>query len=310
MNKVGIFFIVEPGTLENRAEILVKSLRTFGGLDPSYSLYAFQPRRSGALKRQTYELFKRNQVVFEKVNLNRKFFFYPVANKIMAGAYFEHRFPQYESVIFLDTDVLVAAPIEELISHNHIKVSPPVDAAHLETLLGEEPDPFWKLAFSTFGLSLADFWETTTLSDQKKIYSYFSSGVVSYPRKKYLFSQLEEMLFKLFSQREILQVPFIKLFFTDQVLLACHLAMNKMQDEVTELPIEWNYPICLTTSNLENAKIIHFQDFFEKNSTEIMPEHIRQLMQGIRTSVTKKPAWLRCKEILRYQLFKLALFLN
>jgi hypothetical protein len=306
VNDIGIFFVVEPGKLEYQARVLVKSLRDYGGIDQITPVYAFQPRQSGRITPQTRRFFKDHHVIFEKVNLNKGTYFYPVANKIYAGAHFESTFSSsFKKYLFLDTDLLIQSSLMHLLNTPYKIAVAPAHTSKGLALTDPRLSELWKLVFEIMEVSLDQFWKTRSLFDNQSIYHYYNSGFIFYDPAALLFTKMLEAYKRVISSKQIRKVPYRDFYFLDQVILACLLARDFKRDDVLELPISYNYPLELTQKNIQNAHVIHYQDYFEKNdASELLGHHLKNLVQPIQNKVFRKSLTVRIREILSYQFFK------
>jgi len=312
VDQVGIFFIVEPGKLEYQVEIFVKSLRLFGGIENDLPIYCFQPRKSGQLSKRTLQLFDENRVVFEKINLNKAFFFYPLANKILAGEYFEKKYGhRFERIIFFDSDFLVQGTIQKLVDlFKPIGLTPEFIstwAITKESKLGLQ----WQIVMDRLSLKTEDFWETSSSFDARSILTYYNGGLICTLSKLMLFSKWKNSFMKIMKDPRVLRLDHNEFYFLEMASLAGTLVKERLKDDIEELPLTFNFPLELTVNHLENASLIHYMDYFTTNDFRSLP-----LNQGLMTIIEQalknkreQPHWVRFFQILKYQYFKLRLLL-
>jgi len=304
VSSVGIFFIVEPGRLEQQAHILVRTLRKFGNLSTNHVLHAFQPRTSGTISKSTKEFFEKNNVIFEKINLNKKFFFYPLANKILVGDYFEKKF-SYDRNLFLDTDLIIYDSINYLFQNDKKIAIAPVHQKGIG-IGSDEISEIWKIIFEILDIKIRDTWQVKSLIDQKTLAHYFNTGVISYQSSRSIFKHTKSYLERVMKDSRVLKLPYSDFYFIEQILLSCVIAKTFKKEEIDLLPIEYNYPIELTAEKIDASKIIHFQDYFENNGLSAVLQKVAEIIHDLDKGSKKKHWWVRFREILSYQLFKLS----
>lgn len=313
LEKVGIFFIVEPGKLEYQAEILVKTLRKFGEFPIEYPIFAFQPRKSGKLSKRTFLLFQEWNVTFEKVNLNKKYFFYPLANKVLTAAYFEKKYGgKFDLLAFFDTDILIVSSIAELFSiRTKIGIAPVHTSSFLALNVGTKKPPLlWQIIMEQMQLSIDQFWTTKSLSDNKEILHYYNSGLVLMPSNLSHFQLNCSYFNKVMCDSRILNLDYTSFYFIEQACLSASLILKNTREFFRELNIYHNYPIEETQKDLEKATVVHYQHHFNnQHNIELLPfdEKIKESIRTLHNFKSLRKWWVRPKEILVFQFFKLKL---
>lgn len=310
MEKVGIFFIVEPGRLEYQVEILVKSLRLYGGISDELPVYCFQPRKSGRLAKRTLQLFDEYNVVFEKVNLNKKFFFYPLANKILTGKYFEKEYgSRFDRIIFFDSDFLIQGPIELLLTLPKEIGLTPEFVSTWAIRDGAHPGPMWQIVLDQLLLQSKDFWKTTSSVHQQSILAYYNGGLICTQPKVQLFQKWMGSFEKVMSDLRILGLDHNEFYFLEMGSLAGTVVKQLDKKQVQELPLEVNFPLELAQDDLEKAAAVHYMDYFTSFGFKDLPlkTDLKEIIQEAINYKREAPRWVNFIQILAYQLFKIKL---
>ncbi len=194
--KHAILFCVEAGLLESQTRLLVNSFKQFSPGN-NHHLFAFSPRENFRPSSKTYEYLARNHVTHIDHCLNDSFLNYPIANKILACSYFEQNMPEFESVMFLDTDTVLLNDfgLNEFDSKGlYLK---PVGHKGPGTVGNEDAnDGFWQQVFSLFELALPAVKFHTTIKDTA-IRGYFNAGLVWSNKVPGFFQQWEQDFLKL-----------------------------------------------------------------------------------------------------------------
>lgn len=308
MNRVGICFNIEPGRLENQAKVLVRSIRKFGEFQTT--IYAFQPRRSGKLSDSTKQLFKEYNVIFEKVELNKRYYFNRMANKVLVPAYFETKYcDDYDTIAYFDTDLLINKPLKPLFDiQNKILVATIHVASYSAISREEKESDLWNLILDHLQITTEDLFHVTSTYDQKEIYQYFNGGLWIIPSKFRFFSKLKSHYFTILENKKALRLSPREYFFIDQVLFSVLLAKEKLNKSVHVLSKYYNYPLELTQKDVNNAHIIHFQDYFTNYSYVQLSisDEVKTLIEESYKKIQKSRWWLRYREILSYQVYKIS----
>lgn len=313
VNEVGIFFIVEPGKLEYQVEIFVRSLRLNGGIAPELPIYCFQPRKSGKLAARTYQLFAQHNVVFEKINLNSSFFFYPLANKILTGSYFEKKYGlRFEQIIFFDSDFLVQGSIQPLFNQSKpIKLAPEF-VSTWAIKAGEVPGKMWDLVLNRLSLSPQDFWEIRASQDHERILAYFNGGLICTHSNLKLFAKWWSSFLEVLKDPKVLQLNYKDFYFLEMATLAGTLAKAQLKENIEELPLSCNFPLELTQEDMEKATLIHYMDYFTQHtySSLSLRHNCFSIVKEALEHRKNAPWWVRPLQIWKFQLFKLKLRLQ
>ncbi len=268
MNKTAIIFCVENNILEEQARLLVASIRKFlTGVD----VFAFSPRAEFVPGVACEDFFSEHQVVHIKENLNQKYLAYPIANKVLAAAYFEQNYPAYSTVIFVDTDTVFLQDILPFLLGDQPKLYlRPVDnkgpGSEGE---GDENDVFWQSAFGLLGVELPNPAMRTTVG-QSVIRGYFNAGLIwknnienFYVTWLSDFERLVDSGLRPMNYQSRVGDNFRCL---DQVALA--ITAQRYADQLEELPVSFNYPIPFRPRltpriKLEELVHVHYHKWFQ-----------------------------------------------
>ncbi|MEM6806434.1 MAG: hypothetical protein AAF696_33860, partial [Bacteroidota bacterium] len=129
------------------------------------------------------------------------------------------------------------------------------------------------------------------------------------PASLSFFSKLERNYFSILSKKEVLQLSPLNYFFIDQVLFSALLAKEGLNPQVKVLSKNYNFPLELMQQEVEKATIIHHQDYCKMKGTSgvLLPDSIKQLIDQSLSHKYKASRWLKTREILSYQLYKISL---
>jgi hypothetical protein len=272
---------VEEGVLEQKARLLVRSIRRFGGRWRDAPIHTFSPREGHKIGDATRAIFDEHGVVHHDELLNTEFDDYGVGNKIFASARAEELATE-DVVVFLDSDTVILSEPGELALqdgidaavrpvdfhrwneppdgdphwlHNHRRASSAGD--------GDPADGYWQRMYALCGVEARPFVETSC--DRVRIRAYANSGLVAVRRTAGVFAQW---------QRDFLTIaaanhrPHGDMHYLDQVSLAATLA--RIWDRVRLLDGRYNYPLVgrpmlaepLRSARLDELVHVHYNRYF------------------------------------------------
>jgi len=85
------------------SKLLIYTLREFGGKLRDLPIFSYQPRKKYKISKETIAFFEKNQVEYIDLDLNKKYDYYPLANKPLSCAHREMN-TNRDILIFLDSD--------------------------------------------------------------------------------------------------------------------------------------------------------------------------------------------------------------
>lgn len=187
---MSILFVacVEAGYLEDQAMVLFRSIRQWGGVYSAARIVSVQPRRSGALRRETTQCLADLEVEHRSMPLNVEFEDDPMANKIFAAAWAEENFDE-DVIVFLDSDSFLTAEPEEL------DLAPECPAAARPVLVkgsgtegpGDPLEDYWLRLYELCGSPPPPFIETVI--HRIPVRQYWNGGLVASRRREQLFTR-------------------------------------------------------------------------------------------------------------------------
>ena len=239
-----IIFCLEKGTLEKQAKLLIKSFNKFVALS-DVQLIAFSPRKKFFPGTETCNFFSDNNVLHIKANLNFKYQDYPIANKIIACDYVEKNYPQFDSVMFVDTDTVFLKALDIKLFNKKKLYLRSVDNKGPGTEgFNDINDRFWQEVYSLFGLDAPSANLLTTVRPSI-IRPYYNAGFIwanglssFFTQWKKDFELLIDSGMRPFGYQSRDNTDFRCL---DQVALA--VTAQRYKEDVEILPQTYNYPI-------------------------------------------------------------------
>lgn len=176
--KLNIIFCVETGLLEQQALLLVSSVKRW--LKPqTYRLIAYSPRIDKHPSKRTLLEFCKNDVVWVDEEINKDFYNYPIANKVLACKHFVESNSAANKIMFLDTDTVFLNAIDQnfLEANKRVYVRPVDNKGPGSENVNDENDEFWQEVFSLCGVPIPDAVVKTTVQTVL-IRSYFNAGLI------------------------------------------------------------------------------------------------------------------------------------
>ncbi|MEA2489821.1 MAG: hypothetical protein QOH21_1613 [Acidobacteriota bacterium] len=281
MTSLAFVACVESGALEQKARLLVRSIRRFGGAYRDAAIHTFSPRAGRGIGEATRTVFAQYAVQHHEEILNVDFDEYGVGNKIFAAARAEE-LANEDVVVFVDSDTVVLSEPSALALPEGIDVAvrpvdfhrwqEPEDEEHWRTRHrrlssageGDRGDEYWLRMYELCGVEARPFVETSC--DRVRIRAYANSGLVAARRSAGVFGQW---------QRDFLTLAKAghrpaggDLHYLDQLSLAATLA--RYWDRVEVLDGRYNYPLVgrpllaepLRSARLDELVHVHYNRYF------------------------------------------------
>jgi hypothetical protein len=272
---------VEEGALEQKARLLVHSIRRFGGRWRDAPIHTFAPRAGRAIGDATRAIFDAHGVVHHDELLNAGFDDYGVGNKIFASARAEELASE-DVVVFLDTDTVILSEPAALALQDGIDAAvrpvefhrwnePPDGDPRWQTRHrrassagdGDPSDDYWLRMYALCGVDARPFVETSC--DRVRIRAYANSGLVAARRTAGLFTQWRRDFLTL---ADAGHRPQGDMHYMDQLSLAVTLA--RAWDRVQLLDGRYNYPLVgrpllaepLRSAQLDQLVHVHYNRYF------------------------------------------------
>ncbi len=273
---------VESGALEQKARLLIRSIRRFGGRWADAPIETFAPRAGRAVSDTTRSFLEAHGVRHRDEILNRAFDHYGVGNKIFAAARAEETASE-DFVVFLDTDTVIlsepaalalAAGIDAAVRpvEFHRWGEPPEGDERWRTRHrrassageGDAGDEEWQRMYELCGVTTRPFVETSC--DRVRIRAYANSGLVAARRTAGVFAQWRSDFLTLATAGHRPRGG--DMHYLDQLSLAVTLA--RIWDRVQLLDGRYNYPLIgrpllaepLRSARLDQLVHVHYNRYF------------------------------------------------
>lgn len=231
---VAIVICTEAGALECMSQMLVKSIRLFGGTLKDANIYSVQPRNPEPLSAKTVDVFNELGVHHEYKLLNRNYPDYGFANKVAACDYFAGQLSE-DYLLFMDSDHVVFNDLEELLADPMADVRMrAVGQKGVGSDGRDENAAYWRELYKLCGVNAPTFVRTGI--GGHRIFSYYNGGLIFARRTSGLFQQCKAN-FDAVMSRGLL--PKQGLFFVEQSTLSA--TISGIGLKVTELPSSYNY---------------------------------------------------------------------
>lgn len=277
MAKLAFVACVESGALEQKARLLVKSIRRFGGAHRDAPIHTFAPRAGRAISDATLAVFDDHGVTHHDELLNVDFDEYGVGNKLFAAARAEELLGD-EFVAFVDTDTVIVSPPDALVLPNGVDAAVrPVEfhrwREHERTLHrrvsssgdGDQSDDYWLRMYELCGVETRPFVETSC--DRVRIRAYANSGLIATRREAGLFGRWKSDFLTLIDAGHRPH----DLHYMDQLSLAATLA--RAWERVQWLDGRYNYPLVgrpllaepLRSARLDELVHLHYNQYFHRD---------------------------------------------
>lgn len=230
---VAIVICTEPGTLECMSQLLVKSIRQFGGALKDADIFSVQPRNPEPLSQATRDVFRQYGVAHEYALLNTKYTAYGFANKVAACDYFAEKL-SHDYLLFLDSDHLVLNDLRDILAEGTEASMRVVNKKGVGSTGNDENAPYWKKLYDLFGVKSRQF--VKSVIEEEEILRYYNAGLIFGLRESGLFQQWRVNFERVMDEGIR---PQQGLFFVEQSVLSATIAGMSLR--VHELPDTYNY---------------------------------------------------------------------
>ena len=269
MKKLGIIVVVESGDLEQKTRLLVESIRTFGGDIANSKIWAVKPRKGKPLQKETLRFFVEKEVEFLDINRNKKWHLYGFANKIYATAYIEKMYGiEYDTLLFLDCDVVVINPIDANFLDSHYKIAvKPIEEKFLVLSKHERLTDFWRMIYFNCEISVKNIWEVKTTVDNKKVLASFNSGVIFSKGDSGFYNKWLSSFEKITNDIRAYHLPYMEFYLLEQSLFSAVILKNYEKEDIKFLDNNYNFPFHFSAElrgkyDFNSVKILHYHHLF------------------------------------------------
>ena len=269
--KHAIIFCVEKGLLEQQALLLINSYMKFS-YSKNVQLFAFSPRQKFQPDQITLDLFKQYNIIHITESLNSEFLDYPIANKILCCEYFESKYSEFNSVVFIDTDtVFLNAFCFDAYTKKGLYLKPVGHKGPGSNGVHDKNDKFWLNIFALFNLSLPSVSFKTTIKSTL-IRGYFNAGLIWSVNLSDFYTQWKKDFLTILDSK-IRPPGFISkdgndFRCLDQVALA--VTASRYENELNILPTAYNFhlpfkPIMTkeNSSDFQDLVHVHYHKWFQ-----------------------------------------------
>ncbi len=244
---LGFVAIIEHGSLEQKALLLVKSIRRFLGDIERYPVLIVRPRKGPEISKFTGDRLNElgASYIFEPRNVAWKH--HPFANEAYGAAIAEEiLLNDVETLVYLDSDIVCLQSPRSLALPDEKDVAiAPVDFSHVgANKYGEPINDFWQLIFDLNGPRPDAMKSCMTRVDKVEILPYFNSGVVAVRPEVRIFQKWMESFERLRNTSFLERYSPLsnEFFFIDQALLASSILSIVPEERSLLLDSRFNFP--------------------------------------------------------------------
>ena len=240
-------FVEFPNELQ-RLQVMVESLRTFGGRYKDAPVWAYVADELLESPSEFLEAAKLLGAEIRRISVPEDVAWYFLVRKVFAAAHAENEAAGKAGILArLDPDtIFVDEPAEYILPGGKTMGWRPVFHRNISPLFDEPLDDYWSRAYEVMGIRDAAVFPMVTPADEDKIRPYFQAGCVAVRPERGLFKKWEESLVALARDpviREICQKDQPKRTFTFQVALTGAILNNLERGEMLAFSDRTNYPI-------------------------------------------------------------------
>ncbi len=240
-------FVEYPDELV-RLQVLVESLRTFGGRYRDAPVWAYVADELLESPSESLEEARRLGADIRRIQVPDDVAWYLLVRKVFAGAHAEAEAAgKAEILARLDPDtIFVDEPGEYILPEGKSLGWRPVFHRNISPLFDEPLDKYWSRAYEVMGVREETVFPMVTPADEDVIRPYFQAGCVVVRPERGILKHWEEILVLLAGDpviKEICQKDRSKRLFTFQVALTGAVLNTLARSEMLAFSDRINYPI-------------------------------------------------------------------
>jgi len=272
--RIAFLAMVGSAQQEHDAEMLVDSMRDFGGAYGKCPIYVVQTNP----ERLACKGLAARGARLVPLKMSEEYRSYPFADKVFACAQAEKMVAgEIEALVWMNPECLVLQPPVELeLASSQVAAVRPVHIKNVGSAANESMNPYWSTVFRACDLDPEKVLTVESFVDGQKIRAYFNSGTMSIRPDKGVLqtwcSDFEELLGDKAFQETIADDRLHRLFLHQAVFSA--VLMSKLQpSEIKMLPPEYGYPLHLhdklpakrRARAINDLVTIIYEDYFHQN---------------------------------------------
>ena len=244
--RIALLVMVGSSQQEHDAEMLVDSMRDFGGAYGKCPIFVVQTDT----ERLACRGLAARGAQLVPLKMNEKYRSYPFADKVFACAQIEKMVAgDIETLVWMNPECLVLQPPVELeLTSLQAAAVRPVHIKNVGSSANELTNPYWSTVFKACGLDPDEILTVESFVDGQKIRAYFNSGTMSIRPDKGILqvwcSDFEKLLEDKAFQETIADDRLHRLFL-HQVVFSAVLVSKLQPSEIKMLPPEYGYPLHL-----------------------------------------------------------------
>lgn len=245
IHAIAFVLSVSTPTQEKNADLLIESLRTFGGkyaYAPVYVVIKDSTETSCKAIKSRGNVFIRTH----KQNLNINFYF---AEKVYACAQIEEEVKNsVKNLVWLDNEILVFNEPSKLLLNTHYKIGIRPVFLHngISCDANTKPNAYWNGIFNHTGVNPNKIQVVETIIDEKKVFAYYNCQVVSINPKVGIFREWANKFDEILTDSTYMQSAMPTAwhqYFLHQAILSAIITSKIPKNEIFILPSIYNYSL-------------------------------------------------------------------
>jgi hypothetical protein len=239
MSNLAFIVCTEPGRLEGQSLLLAESIRKYCGSLKGTPMYSFHPRIGEPISIHTQKAFESLEVIHQQIPINIDHHNYYLANKPLVCAYAEKNIDA-DILVFIDSDKCFFSEPKELLlpEECNVRVRPEYGQGIGSLGKGDPQEWYWQKLYEVFGVKREIFVNTPI--GNKKIRSYWNSGLIAVRRDAGIFSAWKENFEKIM---RLNITPPQGIYYLEQSVLSA--TISAREDKISEFSSNYSYPLPL-----------------------------------------------------------------
>jgi len=254
---IAFVLAVNNPTQEKNADLLIESIRTFGGKYANAPIYIVV---RDSIDTPCTQIKSRGNIFIRTHKYNKNIDYY-FAEKVYASAQIEEELENsVKNLVWLDNEVFVLNEPSNLVLKNPSKIG--IRPVFLHNGIAHDantkPNVYWAGIYEHTGLNPSNIPIVETVSDEKKVYAYYNCQVVSVNPKIGIFREWRIKFDEVLADEKFMTtaIPtFWFHYFLHQAVLSSVITSKIPKNEVLILPLSYNYSLNQHTNYSKEKKI-------------------------------------------------------
>lgn len=250
MDELGFGIYLYSSYIKTFQLSILDSINKFGGMYSQAPVWVVIEEYDKSVENQIHEDPRYKNVNILYLSEYEDVPAFPFASYVYAASLIEqHALQKVEQLFWVDAKALILREPHDLILPSSKKLAyRPVHHKLIGSEYEKPLDNFWTFIYERYGISEEDVFPMQTHADEYVLRPYLNAGCLVVRPKEGLFQEWHQKFYQIYTDRDLMRVfsmNQIYNIFLHQAVLTGHVLSKYIQDDLIELPFEYNYPLHL-----------------------------------------------------------------